>query len=182
MLTFDVPLHHRCRYPWLRCPRRWRWASSWAWCGLRPCLLARSWVRCEGPRLHACGTVLLPWRLLRSAALQLAHAASCPLPSLASQDPMLLSEIFNTSSARCWSSGGRPEWVRMGSLECRHKPAPMHQTCPAACHSCCPCPCTCTAYLPADTYNPVPGFMEGVPSSRGYKGGFARCGAGRRHS
>lgn len=24
-----------------------------------------------------------------------------------------------------------------------------------------------------DTYNPAPGVMEGVPSSRGYKGGFA---------
>lgn len=43
-------------------------------------------------------------------------------------DPVLLSEIFNTSSARCWSS---------------------------------------------DTYNPAPGVLEGVPSSRGYKGGFA---------
>ncbi|PRW44552.1 putative 3-hydroxyisobutyrate mitochondrial [Chlorella sorokiniana] len=43
-------------------------------------------------------------------------------------DPLLLSEIFNTSSARCWSS---------------------------------------------DTYNPAPGAMEGVPSSRGYRGGFA---------
>lgn len=43
-------------------------------------------------------------------------------------DPLLLSEIFNTSSARCWSS---------------------------------------------DTYNPVSGAMEGVPSSRGYKGGFS---------
>ncbi|CAL5184159.1 unnamed protein product [Lathyrus oleraceus] len=39
-----------------------------------------------------------------------------------------LTEIFNCSSARCWSS---------------------------------------------DTYNPVPGLMEGVPSSRDYNGGFA---------
>ena len=29
------------------------------------------------------------------------------------------------------------------------------------------------APMPADTYNPVPGAMEGVPSARGYKGGFA---------
>jgi len=42
-------------------------------------------------------------------------------------DPKLLAQIFNTSSARCWSS---------------------------------------------DTYNPVPGVMEGVPASRGYTGGF----------
>jgi len=42
-------------------------------------------------------------------------------------DSKLLASIFNTSSARCWSS---------------------------------------------DTYNPVPGVMEGVPSSRGYSGGF----------
>ncbi|KAJ0791890.1 putative 3-hydroxyisobutyrate dehydrogenase [Helianthus annuus] len=39
-----------------------------------------------------------------------------------------LTKIFNSSSARCWSS---------------------------------------------DTYNPVPGVMEGVPSSRNYDGGFA---------
>lgn len=39
-----------------------------------------------------------------------------------------LTKIFNSSSARCWSS---------------------------------------------DTYNPVPGVMEGVPSSRDYNGGFA---------
>ncbi|XP_041996053.1 probable 3-hydroxyisobutyrate dehydrogenase, mitochondrial [Salvia splendens] len=39
-----------------------------------------------------------------------------------------LTEIFNSSSARCWSS---------------------------------------------DTYNPVPGVMEGVPASRNYDGGFA---------
>lgn len=25
----------------------------------------------------------------------------------------------------------------------------------------------------SDTYNPVPGVMEGVPSSRNYEGGFA---------
>jgi len=42
-------------------------------------------------------------------------------------DPKILAGIFNTSSARCWSS---------------------------------------------DTYNPVPGVMEGVPASRGYSGGF----------
>ena len=42
-------------------------------------------------------------------------------------DPKLLAGIFNTSTARCWSS---------------------------------------------DSYNPVPGVMEGVPSSRGYSGGF----------
>jgi len=42
-------------------------------------------------------------------------------------DPKILAGIFNTSSARCWSS---------------------------------------------DTYNPVPGVMEGVPASRGYTGGF----------
>jgi 3-hydroxyisobutyrate dehydrogenase len=42
-------------------------------------------------------------------------------------DPKVLAGIFNTSSARCWSS---------------------------------------------DTYNPVPGVMPNVPSSRGYKGGF----------
>lgn len=27
--------------------------------------------------------------------------------------------------------------------------------------------------MPVDTYNPAPGVLEGVPSSRGYKGGFA---------
>eukprot|EP01125_Pyxidicula_operculata_P022389 TRINITY_DN9114_c0_g1_i1.p1 TRINITY_DN9114_c0_g1~~TRINITY_DN9114_c0_g1_i1.p1 ORF type:complete len:329 (+),score=59.94 TRINITY_DN9114_c0_g1_i1:36-1022(+) len=43
-------------------------------------------------------------------------------------DPKILAGIFNTSSARCWSS---------------------------------------------DTYNPVPGVIPGVPSSNGYKGGFA---------
>jgi len=43
-------------------------------------------------------------------------------------DPKILAGIFNTSSARCWSS---------------------------------------------DTYNPAPGVMENVPSSRGYTGGFA---------
>ena len=42
-------------------------------------------------------------------------------------DPVLLSQIFASSSARCWSS---------------------------------------------DTYNPCPGVLEGVPSSRGYKPGF----------
>lgn len=42
-------------------------------------------------------------------------------------DPKVLAGIFNTSTARCWSS---------------------------------------------DTYNPCPGVMEGVPSSRGYTGGF----------
>ncbi|KAL6053216.1 3-hydroxyisobutyrate dehydrogenase [Balamuthia mandrillaris] len=42
-------------------------------------------------------------------------------------DPKVLAGIFNTSSARCWSS---------------------------------------------DTYNPVPGIKEGVPSSRNYEGGF----------
>lgn len=41
---------------------------------------------------------------------------------------LTLSKIFNSSSARCWSS---------------------------------------------DTYNPVPGFMAGVPSSKGYEGGFS---------
>ncbi|KAL6986741.1 3-hydroxyisobutyrate dehydrogenase [Sarracenia purpurea var. burkii] len=40
----------------------------------------------------------------------------------------ILTKIFNSSSARCWSS---------------------------------------------DSYNPVPGVMEGVPSSRNYDGGFA---------
>jgi 3-hydroxyisobutyrate dehydrogenase len=43
-------------------------------------------------------------------------------------DPKILAQIFNTSSARCWSS---------------------------------------------DTYNPYPGVMENVPSSRNYEGGFA---------
>eukprot|EP00818_Percolomonas_sp_WS_P001563 CAMPEP_0117444190 /NCGR_PEP_ID=MMETSP0759-20121206/5105_1 /TAXON_ID=63605 /ORGANISM="Percolomonas cosmopolitus, Strain WS" /LENGTH=289 /DNA_ID=CAMNT_0005236233 /DNA_START=176 /DNA_END=1045 /DNA_ORIENTATION=- len=43
-------------------------------------------------------------------------------------DPAKLANIFNTSSARCWSS---------------------------------------------DTYNPCPGVMENVPSSRNYEGGFA---------
>lgn len=43
-------------------------------------------------------------------------------------DPALLSTVFNSSSARCWSS---------------------------------------------DTYSPAPGVMEGVPSARGYQGGFA---------
>jgi len=42
-------------------------------------------------------------------------------------DAKVLAGIFNTSTARCWSS---------------------------------------------DTYNPVPGVMEGVPASRGYAGGF----------
>merc|ERR1711860_310317 len=42
-------------------------------------------------------------------------------------DAKKLANIFNTSSARCWSS---------------------------------------------DTYNPVPGIIEGLPSSRGYEGGF----------
>lgn len=42
-------------------------------------------------------------------------------------DPKILAGIFNTSTARCWSS---------------------------------------------DTYNPVPGVMENVPSARGYTGGF----------
>lgn len=42
-------------------------------------------------------------------------------------DPKILAGIFNTSTARCWSS---------------------------------------------DTYNPVPGVMPNVPSSRGYTGGF----------
>ena len=42
-------------------------------------------------------------------------------------DPKLMTSIFNTSSARCWSS---------------------------------------------DTYNPHPGVMENVPSSRDYAGGF----------
>eukprot|EP01121_Diplochlamys_sp_Union-15-3_P005176 TRINITY_DN15516_c0_g1_i1.p1 TRINITY_DN15516_c0_g1~~TRINITY_DN15516_c0_g1_i1.p1 ORF type:complete len:324 (-),score=57.32 TRINITY_DN15516_c0_g1_i1:14-985(-) len=42
-------------------------------------------------------------------------------------DPKTLAGIFNTSSARCWSS---------------------------------------------DTYNPVPGVLPNVPSSRGYSGGF----------
>jgi 3-hydroxyisobutyrate dehydrogenase len=42
-------------------------------------------------------------------------------------DPKTLAGIFNTSSARCWSS---------------------------------------------DTYNPVPGVIDGVPSSRNYDGGF----------
>lgn len=43
-------------------------------------------------------------------------------------DPKVLSQIFNTSTARCWSS---------------------------------------------DSYNPYPGVMENVPSSRNYEGGFA---------
>ncbi|CAM6097434.1 unnamed protein product [Calypogeia fissa] len=43
-------------------------------------------------------------------------------------DALTLSKIFNSSSARCWSS---------------------------------------------DTYNPVPGVMEGVPASRDYQGGFS---------
>ncbi|XP_060974958.1 probable 3-hydroxyisobutyrate dehydrogenase, mitochondrial isoform X1 [Cannabis sativa] len=43
-------------------------------------------------------------------------------------DASTLTKVFNSSSARCWSS---------------------------------------------DTYNPVPGVMEGVPSSRNYDGGFA---------
>jgi 3-hydroxyisobutyrate dehydrogenase len=42
-------------------------------------------------------------------------------------DPKTLASIFNTSSARCWSS---------------------------------------------DTYNPVPGVIDGVPASRNYDGGF----------
>ena len=42
-------------------------------------------------------------------------------------DPKVLAGIFNTSSARCWSS---------------------------------------------DTYNPCPGAMDGVPSARGFTGGF----------
>jgi len=42
-------------------------------------------------------------------------------------DPKILASIFNSSTARCWSS---------------------------------------------DSYNPVPGIMEGVPSSREYQGGF----------
>jgi 3-hydroxyisobutyrate dehydrogenase len=42
-------------------------------------------------------------------------------------EPKTLAGIFNTSTARCWSS---------------------------------------------DTYNPVPGVMEGVPAARGYTGGF----------
>lgn len=43
-------------------------------------------------------------------------------------DPQVLTNIFNSSSAQCWSS---------------------------------------------EKYNPVPGIMEGVPSSRGYQGGFS---------
>jgi len=42
-------------------------------------------------------------------------------------DPKLLADVFNCSTARCWSS---------------------------------------------DSYNPVPGVMEGVPSSKEYEGGF----------
>lgn len=43
-------------------------------------------------------------------------------------DPKVLAGIFNTSTARCWST---------------------------------------------DTYNPCPGVIDGVPSSKGYQGGFA---------
>ena len=43
-------------------------------------------------------------------------------------DPALLSSIFNSSSAQCWSS---------------------------------------------EKYNPAPGVMDGVPSARGYRGGFS---------
>lgn len=94
-----------------------------------------------------------------------------PLP----QDPALLSEIFNTSSARCWSSGGRAGVFRSlaaGVAAAQARAGAVPAPPPLA--------------APADTYNPLPGFMEGVPASRGYKGGFAsrlmvkaRVGAGR---
>ncbi|KAA3484175.1 putative 3-hydroxyisobutyrate dehydrogenase, mitochondrial isoform X1 [Gossypium australe] len=57
-----------------------------------------------------------------------------------------LTKIFNSSSARCKKSGGG---ARICSIMLKY----------AQCDS--------------DSYNPVPGVMQGVPSSRNYSGGFA---------
>ena len=74
-----------------------------------------------GPRARAPPLPLPPLRSMAALAEGLALGMRLGL------DPRLLTDIFNASSARSWSS---------------------------------------------ETYNPVPGVQEGVPSSRNYAGGF----------
>lgn len=125
------------------------------------------------------------------------------------QDPRLLSEIFNTSSARCWSSGkgssARPPpqgcptaysaLVPQASCSCRANAAHARPVVPGlGAHRQRLCVCAmhrsphppvllllqitklhlqCKYPALAEIYNPVPGVVEGVPSSRGYHGGFS---------
>ncbi|PSC75511.1 putative 3-hydroxyisobutyrate mitochondrial [Micractinium conductrix] len=104
-------------------------------CGGEPAAVdaARPLLETMGKRIIYCGgngtgvTAKLCNNLVLSVSMA-AVSEGLALGKHLGLDPHLLSEIFNTSSARCWSS---------------------------------------------DTYNPVPGVMEGVPSSRGYKGGFS---------
>mmetsp|Transcript_9441 Transcript_9441/g.15271 ORF Transcript_9441/g.15271 Transcript_9441/m.15271 type:complete len:335 (-) Transcript_9441:86-1090(-) len=86
-----------------------------------------------GKKVVFCGDVGMGQaaKLCNNLVLGISMAAVCEGHALGERlgiDQKVLADIFNTSSARCWSS---------------------------------------------DTYNPCPGVMEGVPSARGYSGGFA---------
>ncbi|KAL4420155.1 hypothetical protein ABPG77_008291, partial [Micractinium sp. CCAP 211/92] len=94
---------------------------------------ARPLLEAMGKRIIYCGSngTGQTAKLCNNLVLGVSMAAVSEGLALGKQlglDPRLLSEIFNTSSARCWSS---------------------------------------------EIYNPVPGVVEGVPSSRGYHGGFS---------
>jgi len=93
---------------------------------------AKPLLQCMGKNITYCGgsgngQVVKLCNNLVLAISMIATSEAMNLGVSLGMDPKLLASIFNTSSARCWSS---------------------------------------------DSYNPVPGIMQGVPSSRGYSGGF----------
>ncbi len=78
-------------------------------------------------------------------------------------EPKLLSDVFNTSSARCWSSDTyNPCPVRVPST-CNNYSSCPHASC-VHLH-----PCTSIHIHIQNTYQ---GVMQGVPSSRNYQNGF----------
>lgn len=87
-------------------------------------LMGKNLVFCGGP---GNGQVAKVANNLALAIQMIGTSEAMNLGMQLGMDPKILAGIFNTSTARCWSS---------------------------------------------DTYNPVPGIIPNVPSSRGYTGGF----------
>jgi 3-hydroxyisobutyrate dehydrogenase len=87
-------------------------------------LMGKNIVFCGGP---GNGQVAKVANNLALAIQMIGTSEAMNLGTQLGMDPKILAGIFNTSTARCWSS---------------------------------------------DSYNPVPGVMPNVPSSRGYTGGF----------
>ncbi|KAL5977104.1 hypothetical protein ACLOJK_021446 [Asimina triloba] len=74
-----------------------------------------------------------------------------------------LTNIFNSSSAHCWSRMCKSKGMAKKNIRVVRRDPVMRAN-----NENCPRRQECT-----DTYNPVPGVMSGAPSSRNYDGGFS---------